>query len=364
MRGVRKAALAALMLALLWLPGRAATAVPDRFVVPNFRFARANPGAVLRFDASGAQDSAPFLSGDTLNVAWGPDGLLYRVNFSGGVDAFDPDSGALTPFVTQPANPGGNGLVFGPDGNLYVGTSKSIDRYCGPRSLTCVPGFRAGFDSHVFGGTDARYSSQRGLTDMVFGPDGNLYVEGGGTVVRICGPQNPRCTPGDQLPGASADAGTTGGIVEPFLWLPNGEFFGGIAFGPDGNLYLTHTWIQGDRPAANILRFCGGPDNGSSCQMTPALLTPSVGETVVSFPPGTTSPTGLDFGPNGELYVLASNGVQRFFLSNCATGSCEVSPHPAAGLNGATLVPPGTAGLSVPTYLKFPHSFSRVAPPP
>src|SRR6185369_3679293 len=83
-----------------------------------------------------------------------------------------------------------------------------------------------------------------------------------------------------------------------------------------------------------------------------------------SFPPGTTSPTGLDFGPNGELYVLASNGVQRFFLSNCATGSCEVSPHPAAGLNGATLVPPGTAGLSVPTYLKFPHSLSRVAPPP
>lgn len=116
----------------------------------------------------------------TAGLVFGPDSNLYAVNFDdNSVLRYDGQSGAfINEFV--PSDSGGlyrpRDLVFGPDDNLYVSStlsatvfSNSILRYDGQTGVF--------IDAFVPSGSGGLYDPR----SLVFGPDGNLYVNSAAT---------------------------------------------------------------------------------------------------------------------------------------------------------------------------------------
>src|SRR5206468_3946258 len=106
---------------------------------------------------------------------------------------------------------------------------------------------------------------------FAFGPDGNLYVANGCSILRY--------------------NGTTGAFIDAFVpaCVPEGIEFNSVRFGPDGNLYASAGTYG---PAAgSVQRYDGrtGADLGYFVQ-------PGDG--------GLQWPTDIAFGPDGNLYVL------------------------------------------------------------
>jgi DNA-binding beta-propeller fold protein YncE len=201
------------------------------------------------------------------------------------------------------------------------------------------------------------FTSGGGLIEpvhAVFGPDGNLYVcdIGNGAVLRY--------------------NGTTGAFLSTFIsGIPHGEdpTFGfslgplGLAFGPDGNLYISNDFTN------DVKRYNG--TTGASLG------------TFVSA--GLDVPTGLVFGPDGNLYVSSFNNnvvlrysgrtgasIGIFAISNELSGPEQLVFGPDGDLYVAsfnsnsverfkgttgeprrTFVTPGSGGLNGPTGVAF-----------
>jgi fibronectin type 3 domain-containing protein len=137
-------------------------------------------------------------------------------------------------------------------------------------------------------------------------------------------------------------AGTTGAFIDPVMGSDGGLTFpDGVAFGPDGNLYV--------RTAGNVLRYNGvtglfmnvfvnaggGADaNNQSFQIrfdgSPNLIvTPASG--------GLEGPTGLTFGPDGHLYVSSYGLVQKFHGQTGASLGTFTVGGPLIGANATGL---------------------------
>jgi streptogramin lyase len=145
----------------------------------NFYLSESNTDSILRYNGkTGASMGAFVAAGGAPNPAAliFRHGFLYVANSSspGSVQRFNATTGAFVDFFV-PANTllnGGletpEGLVFGPDGNLYVttggGGGGGVLRYNGTTG--------AFIDAFVPPG-NVRLTSAR---DVAFGPDGNLYV--------------------------------------------------------------------------------------------------------------------------------------------------------------------------------------------
>jgi DNA-binding beta-propeller fold protein YncE len=194
---------------------------------------------VLRYDGGTGEFLNEFADSAHLTgphaVIFGPDGNLYvgdGLGSDGQVVRYNGTTGAfMDNFV--PPNSGGLarpfGLVFGPDGkkdgqlDLYVlsRVTNSVKRYDGTTGA-----YLGDFVASGSGGLDHP-------TALTFGPDGNLYVAAGfGTgasaVFRFQGPSGR--SPGSPLPaagnsGADFVASGSGGLLTTF----------GLIFGPDGN---------------------------------------------------------------------------------------------------------------------------------
>ena len=187
-------------------------------------------------------------------------------------------------------------LIFGPDGNLYVigGLSDNVVRYDATSGELLGTFVTAGS-----GGLD-------GPQDLLFGPDGNLYVTSRLTneVLRYNG-----------ATGAFIDAFITAGsdgLDDP----------GYLTFGVDGNLYVSSNNTN------EVLRY-----DGTTGAALGAFVTQGNG--------GLDQPNDLAFGPDGNLYVvgLGNEGVLRF-----------------DGTSGAfidTFVTSGSGGLDDPVGLVF-----------
>ena len=233
---------------------------------------------------------SPAHAADLLVSSTGATSSVLHYNGSTGafIDAFvSPGSGGLS-------DP--QGLAFGPDGNLYVGSfgTSSVLRYNGSTG--------AFIDAFVPSGSGGLF----GPFGLVFGPDGNLYVNSHetGSVLRY--------------------NGTTGAFIDAFVTSGSGglSFPESLVFGPDGNLYVDSFNVNG------VLRYDG---------TTGAFLDVFV----ASGSGGMAGPTGMVFGPDANLYVgsFATNSVLRY---NGSTGAFIDA-----------FVPSGSGGLNNPMWLTF-----------
>jgi DNA-binding beta-propeller fold protein YncE len=161
-------------------------------------------------------------------ITLGPDSNVYVASNGGEVLRYNGTTGQfLSTFVAQGS--GGlsfnavDGLAFGPDGNLYVasGLTNQVLEYNGSTGA-----FLTAFVAAGSGGLNTP-------TGVTFGPDGNLYVSGrySQAVLRYQGPL--ASSPGAPLPasgqsGANFVAPSSGGLLQPLYPV----------FGPDGDLYV------------------------------------------------------------------------------------------------------------------------------
>jgi hypothetical protein len=208
-------------------------------------------------------------------------------------------------------------LIFGPDGNLYVGSllTDSILRYDG---ITGAPLPSAGNSGATFvpsgsGGLTFGRSGDLGAW-LVFGPDGNLYVKSGGITA-----------PPDSSSVLRFN-GKTGEFIDAFVPAGSGGLTGprALVFGPDGNLYVNSI----DSGPGSVLRYDG---------TTGAFL--DVFVTADSNPFGEVNsgrPRGLVFGPDGNLYV------------GRADHDCVLRYHGQTGAFLDAFVPEGSGGVSGP----------------
>lgn len=263
---------------------------------------------VLQYDDSGTFVGVAITGiSHPTGIAFGPDGDLYVATSSascvsgkcsGSVYQYQYNGASSASLVSSFASgiTDPTGIVFGPDGNLYVSSSTGNDvlKFNGP--LNGAPGLLGNY---------AGISDPQGLA---FGPDGNLYVANhSGTIEKLSG-----TTVGSILNPAYAN-----GLSSPT----------GVTFGPDGNLYASFSTGSG-----SAVSKIGGPLNGSPGS--------ALGNFVTSGSGSLSSPIGLVF-YNGALYVVskANSAVLKY---DGTTG----------GFLG-DFVGPGSGGLSSPQYLTF-----------
>jgi WD40 repeat protein len=194
------------------------------------------------------------------------------------------------------------GLVFGPTGKLFVVSSST------PGQLNVLNGMTGATITTVDAG--GILQDPEGIT---LGPDGNLYVAGGD---------------GDNVLEFDGKTGAFIKTVVTTSACPSGTpnclmSVRGVAFGPDGNLYITsfdtNTIWQYNISTGALTDFAGAT---GACS---ALF----------------FPRDPAFGPNGNLFVT-SYGSGDVFEYNGSTGACV-----------GDFVPAGTGDLAAPTFLLF-----------
>jgi glucose/arabinose dehydrogenase len=276
-----------------------------------------NGGAVLRYNGTtGAyintfvsQGSGGLAFNGNTGLAFGSDGNLYVssgatnqvLEYNGSTGAF------LKAFV--PAGSGGltapKGLTFGPDRNLYVTSADSstglngILRYRGPSGASPGSPMPASGESWAAAAFTPIFAPQAtdggGPTHVIFGPDGNLYVDGNNTQ------------------GINRYDGMTGAFLGPLVSQGTGTFMNGrgMAFDQEGRLYVG--------------------DNGNAVHRYD-LQGNSLGDVLVNAVNASIGhPWGLAFDTQGRLLIACSNAntVVRYdrgvMLSLSAASATPVS---------------------------------------
>lgn len=294
--------------------------------------------------------------------------LIVASAYTPGVLRYDEDTGA---FVGDFVSAGSGGLqvledmIFGPDGNLYLSShpNNTILRYNGRTGA-----FIDVFVASGSGGLDLP-------TGMAFGPDGNLYVASFVThqVLRF--------------------DGSTGQFLDTFVSSVSGGLLGpdGLLFGPNGNLYVASRLSGGilqydattgafvntfvSAGATGALRFVFGPD-GNSDGVDDLYLSDFYGDSIRRYSGqtgafldtfvgsgsgGLDGPYGLAFGPDANLYVSSFN--HPTFANNAVvrydglTGAHD----PTFFASGGGLHGPTSIAFLAPTPVPEPSSLSLLA---
>lgn len=248
--------------------------------------------------------------------AWGPDGNLYAVTTANpsrwDVDKFDGTTGAWLGAAVPHLNDGsasvGKGIAFGPDGDLYVGDwyRFRIDRYQAG-TFTPKASYTAVADDNL--GTP---------NYMTFAPDGRLMVVSGGY---------------NKVLQFSTSGGGLG-LVGTFASIPGAQQPQDLAFGPNGNLFVTGGYTGG------VTEFDG-----------------TTGAFVGNFVPqnGTLGNIGMRFDEHGRLLVATSGNDPHAYgvvAYDAATGGflSDFVPYGSGGISSPiymTIKVPGPASLSV-----------------
>ena len=257
-----------------------------------------------------------------------------------GVFRFDSSTGAFVHVIVPRGRGGENlpdGIVIGPDGALYVASNEMG----GDNSATAVLRFDANTGAFLGEFVARRYGN---ITDIVFGPNGNLFVSNfpirvieefdgttGGFLRAFATQPAAHCCPQALVFGPTGNLfvayesgveefhGTTGALVKAFA---TGQWAYGLAFAPDGTLLVSTAGSGGD----NVQKY--DPVTG----MFVGVLVPA----------GTLSiaPT-IKFGPDGRLYV-ADRGNRRILRFEWPTGNLV-----------DIFVPPLSGGMDDPINLTF-----------
>jgi streptogramin lyase len=292
--------------------------------------------------------------------------LLVSSRGSNSILSYDETSAArLGVFASDPQLSRPGGLAVGPDHNLYVSVNGSPDRILRFSGAT-------GAFLNVF----ASIGGLRDFAAIVFGPDGNLYASSNKTnsIVRFDG-QTGAPLPGPGQSGANFVPPASGRLSAPSV---------GLAFGPDGNLYVNShgnnaimryngvtgvplpapgqsgaVFIPQGSGTAQLVQPAGltfGPDGRlyvSTQGPNKFLRFEASGAFVDKFVPAGNAlpdnPTALIFGPDDNLYVADSRVDSRVLRYDGRTGL----QLPALGQTGATFIPPRSGGLDSPNALLF-----------
>ena len=285
---------------------------PAPLLVGNTR--ASNVVVIDRQTGAYVKDFIPTGSGglkDPDDLTFGPDGNLYvssGSNTDGQILRYDGKTGAFMGVFAQSSSmkrPYGN--AFGPDGHLYVASFRSDE-------ILQFNGQTGAFMSVFAKGNGSAAGLLNGPNDLMFGPDGKLYVTTQGSVA-------------DGLGGISYKFDSQ--VLRYDLASKSGEVFApapkptpggggyisllGLAVGTDGLLYTTD--------------FAGGI---RSYDRTTKALVKTI-DTGKMFG-GTIATTvgNLVFGKDGSLYApifnsnstgLVANGVAK---CNMTTASCEL----------------------------------------
>ena len=266
----------------------------------DFLVSSSNTNQVLRYDQSG-QFVSVFASGNGLQdpegITQGPDGNVYVS--SGTTGQVLRYSGATGAFLGVAASGNGLsgplGLISGADGSLYVSS------YFNNQVL------RFNESTGAFLGVAASGGGLNGPDGVACGPDHNLYVAS--TAV------NPMTgTTPDQVLEYN---GTTGAFIKVFASGDGHQGFTGLAFGPDGNLYVSGI------DSGNVLRYSG-----------PLGVSPGSSLGVFASGGGLAGPLGLTFGSDGSLYASGFNSNNVVHYSSTGSLIGTFIPSGSGGLNG------------------------------
>jgi len=209
-------------------------------------------GAVLRYNASTGAPLSPLVPQTDPNGPWAPrgivigkDGSLYVADMGnvepptppGSIDVYNATTGAFVKQITAPGLPGGvqfqpRGLVFGPDGNLYVTNFEDYTSN-GGTGLGSILRFNPTTGAYttfvsrdgISGGPPLL--SPEGLT---FGPNGNLYALSLGT-------STPGSPQDDYIIEYNGNTGTYLNSVD-IGTANNSRLAATILFGPNDKLFV------------------------------------------------------------------------------------------------------------------------------
>ncbi|HXL77455.1 MAG TPA: LamG-like jellyroll fold domain-containing protein [Candidatus Eisenbacteria bacterium] len=293
----------------------------------------ADATVVSAFNRAGTGDQ-PVLA--MLVSSYGSNSVLeYDLTTGAFVRAFVPSGfgGLVSP----------DGILFGPDGNLYVANSDG-----GPPAVLRYDGQTGSFiDAFVSAGSGGAIA----FTDMVFGPNRNLYVSdfsahdvkeydgATGEFIKVFASVNPigaACCPQDLAFGPDGNLylategdiqefeGATGAFIKSFA-TGNTD---GLVFGADGTLYVSTFGSGPGNSGGQILKY-----NATTGTLIGVLVSAGAG--------GLRFAHHITFGPDGKLYAVdsANSQILRF-----------------DGTTGAFIdrfVAPGNGGLNTPVNLIF-----------
>ena len=267
---------------------------------------------------AGASADAAFAAGKDgylFVVSYGTDSVLrYNGKTGAFVDSFVKKSGGLR----QPI-----GIIVGPDGNLYV--TDGLDT---GKNSTYHNVLRYDGDSGAFIDDFADSGQVQSPRSVLFGPDGNLYVA---------------CGSSKKTSAVQRFNGVTGAFIDSFVAPRTGGYRNpaGMVFGPDGTGNGTFDLYTSILFTNEILRY-----DGATGVFKGVYVSPGSG--------GLSWPFGITFGPDGNLYVASYTLVNEGTTFPPGAVLCYEGP---AGRNPVSFlgvfVPPGSGGLSTPTGILF-----------
>ncbi|MBM3945379.1 MAG: hypothetical protein FJ317_07840, partial [SAR202 cluster bacterium] len=195
-------------------------------------------------------------------------------------------------------------IAFGPDGYIYFAAwhnhkIRRIDPATG--LVRTVSGRGPGFAGDGSTWDTARYNQPRSIA---FGPDGTMYLlDQRNQRVRRIAPDGAMSTvAGTGVPGFGGDGGDPALAQFNFETGPNPMPSGGLAVGPDGNLYISdglNNRIRRVDFARNVIETIAGTgEKGFLGDGGPALQAQL------------SAVADMEFGPDGRLYIADS-------LNNC-----------------------------------------------
>jgi RHS repeat-associated protein len=222
-------------------PGRIKRVGPDGILTTI-----AGGGSLQPYQVNGRSATLAYLSG-LQGVAVGPDGSVYT---SRNFQIFRVDQDGIFSTIVQDNSGGSIGdgglaidaalrysenLSVGPDGSIYIAeTNFGRVRKIGPDGkINTVAGGGACCNLGDGGlATQARLNTPR---DVVVGPDGSLYIaDNAGVRIRRVSPDGIISTvAGNGTAGFSGDGGPAYAALVRYPY--------GVAFGPDGSLYIADT---------------------------------------------------------------------------------------------------------------------------